>query len=370
MRIPCVKCASAAQEAALPSLKSANVLPKNLSGADRRTTKPHREGTDMPAILTHDFFGKDVYAELFETIGGSKDESDAFLLGNQGPDPLFYSFANPRLQAFGRLGSIMHAEKPSELLCGMKQATSLLPEEDLSIGRAYIAGFLCHYLLDSEVHPFVYACEYAVCDAGVEGLSREDSKEVHAVIESEIDEMVLFTKREETVATYVPHENVLHGSKRVLDVISRLYAYCAITVYGQAVPEGLFASSVRCFRLGQHVLDSPTGIKRALFGKVEELMRPHSFLRSMSHRPIASAECQFDNRDRLAWENPFTGEVRKASFWDLYDAALARALVLVPEIMETKFTLEDARKVTGEKNFSGEPTVATIVAVHDAPVAR
>lgn len=324
----------------------------------------------MPAILTHDFFGKDVYAELFEAIGGTKDESDAFLLGNQGPDPLFYSFANPRLQAFGRLGSIMHDEKPSELLHGMKQATSLLPEEDLSVARAYTAGFLCHYLLDSTVHPFVYACEYAACDAGVEGLSRDDGNEVHAVIESEIDEMVLFTKREETVATYIPHRNVLHGSKRVLDAISRLYVYCAITVYGQAVPEKLYSSAVRYFRLGQRVLDSPVGIKRALIGKAEELVRPHSFLRSMSHRAIASTECQFDNRDRHAWKNPFTGEVRKASFWDLYDEALARAMRHVPEILETKFSLEEAREVTGERNFSGEPTVATIVAVHDAPAAR
>ena len=43
----------------------------------------------MPAIITHDFFGRDVYDNLFKTIGGSRDEADAFLLGNQGPDPLF-----------------------------------------------------------------------------------------------------------------------------------------------------------------------------------------------------------------------------------------------------------------------------------------
>ena len=44
----------------------------------------------MPAILTHDFFGQDVYAAHSHVIGKSIDEKDAFLLGNQGPDPLFY----------------------------------------------------------------------------------------------------------------------------------------------------------------------------------------------------------------------------------------------------------------------------------------
>ena len=48
----------------------------------------------------------------------------------------------------------------------------------------YLLGFLCHYLLDSTVHPLVYANQYALCDAGIDGLSREDGSEVHAVIES------------------------------------------------------------------------------------------------------------------------------------------------------------------------------------------
>ena len=43
----------------------------------------------MPALITHDFFGRDVYDRLYTFIGGSRDEADAFLLGNQGPDPLF-----------------------------------------------------------------------------------------------------------------------------------------------------------------------------------------------------------------------------------------------------------------------------------------
>lgn len=324
----------------------------------------------MPAILTHDFFGKDVYAELYGAIGGTKDESDAFLLGNQGPDPLFYSFANPRLKAFVRLGSTMHSERPSELFGSMTQALALLPEEDLAIGRAYAAGFLCHYLLDSEAHPFVYARQYAVCDAGVEGLTRGNGSEVHAVIESELDEMVLFTKRGETVATYRPHRNILHASKRVLDVASRLHAYCAITVYGLSTPRGLFASSVRCFRAGQRFLDSPNGIKRALLGQAEELVRPYSFLRSMSHRPIESTTCQFDNRERLPWKDPFTGSVRNESFWEVYAQALERARVFVPVVLEGRLDLEAARAMTGERNFSGEPTVATVVAVHDVASSR
>lgn len=65
-------------------------------------------------------------------------------------------------------------------------------------GRAYALGFLGHYVLDSTMHPLVYFHEFQLCDAGEPGLSRADGNEVHAVIESEYDEMVLTVKRGET----------------------------------------------------------------------------------------------------------------------------------------------------------------------------
>ena len=80
----------------------------------------------MPSLITHDFFGRDVYDRLFGTIGGSRDEAEAFLLGNQGPDPLFYAVLSPRLRAHRRLGSTMHSKKPTELVKALKDALSIL----------------------------------------------------------------------------------------------------------------------------------------------------------------------------------------------------------------------------------------------------
>ena len=67
----------------------------------------------MPAILTHDFFGRDFYAANNALIGESPDARDAFLLGNQGPDPLFYLVAAPDMKAFTSLGSNMHHDRPT-----------------------------------------------------------------------------------------------------------------------------------------------------------------------------------------------------------------------------------------------------------------
>lgn len=324
----------------------------------------------MPSLITHDFFGRDVYDRLFGTIGGSRDEAEAFLLGNQGPDPLFYAVLSPRLRAHRRLGSTMHSKKPTELVKALKDALSILNGAELPIGRAYALGFLCHYALDSTAHPLVYFHEYRLCDAGEPGLSRADGSEVHSLIESELDELTLFTRRGQTVATFDPSAEILKASDFVLHVVSKLYVYLALTVYGEIVPERLFTIAVKDFRAAQRFFHSPSGRKRALVGRLEQLARPFSFYRSMSHRPVELVESAFDNRARDVWENPFTGETRTASFQDLYDEALEKAQASIASFDRDGFNLEAARAITHDLDFSGRPVVAVLVAVEDDAPAR
>ena len=317
----------------------------------------------MPAIITHDFFGRDVYDQLFATIGGSRDEADAFLLGNQGPDPLFYSMISPHLLPHNRLGSTMHAKKPAELIAALKDSLGVLDPDEQRIGRAYALGFLCHYTLDSAMHPFVYSQQYAICDAGEPGLTRDDGSEVHGVIEAEFDEIVLYAKRGESIETFNPSREVLRASRATLKAISKMYSYMALNVYGEIVPPSLFTIAVYDFRFVQRVFYSPSGVKREVLGRVERLARSHSFYQSMSHRPVESAECSFDNRERAPWTNPFTGDVRATSFWDIYEAALESAQANIAAFDAAGFGLEEARALTGERDFSGRPTQAQLISV-------
>ena len=117
----------------------------------------------------------------------------------------------------------MHNKKPSELLTALKNSLGILNSAEREVGRAYALGFLCHYTLDSTMHPFVYFHEYRLCDAGVPGLTRADGSEVHGTIESELDELVLFEKRGETIATFNPSAEILNASNFTLHVISKMY---------------------------------------------------------------------------------------------------------------------------------------------------
>lgn len=309
----------------------------------------------MPAIITHDLFGQAVYERAAATIGSSQEERFAFLLGNQGPDPLFYARANPSISSFSRFGSTMHSVNTNEMLVAFHDALATLSDEEKPVGRAYLLGFLCHYLLDSAVHPLVYANQYAICDAGVEGLTRADGNEVHAVIESEFDELMLFTRTGKTVATFKPYKEILQASDATLNTIGKLYSYMAVMAFGCSMQIDVFRKSIKAFRLVQSIFYSRTGMKRSLIARVEELARPYSFYRSMSHRALEATECDFDNHQANTWTNPFTGEASTATLEDLFDQAAARTNDAFALFDAPDFTAADAHAITHGLNFSGDP---------------
>lgn len=316
----------------------------------------------MPALITHDLFGQDLYREacsvtgpIASSVGLSNDERNAFLLGNQGPDPLFFAVLSPLLARFSKVGTLMHDAQPSELLAALRRAADILPPEERPIARAYLAGFIGHYALDSIAHPFIFAQEYAICDVGVPGLSRRDGSEVHAVIEGELDEMLLFTRTGQTVATFSPASEILRASRRVLFIVSKMYSYAVLVTYGNMVPPTLFIEGVRMYRIATWLFHSRTGTKREVISTIERFARPHSFYQAMSWRAVPLEESAFENRMHNEWENPFTHETSTASFGDLYEAALDKARKGIRAALGPIFDPQAAREITQGLNFSGKP---------------
>lgn len=313
----------------------------------------------MPAILTHDLFGQGVLEDVTSLLKvRSAAERDAFLLGNQGPDPLFYLVVDPLMHKWSPLGNALHDTSGATVLLALREAALRLEGRERSVARAYVAGFACHWLLDSTVHPFVYWWQNGLCSAGVPGLDESAAPRVHAEIERDLDEMVLFATTGRTVGRWRPHEHALAASRSTLAAIDKLYFYATLWIFERAIDPRTFSVSVREFRLVQRLFDSPSGKKRAVLGTVESLVTrsPFSLVRSMAHRPRACDTSDFDNRDHGAWENPFTHEASTASFWDLYDAARARVLPVLDELLAPEFDLEAARALTADLNFEGAPT--------------
>ena len=313
----------------------------------------------MPAILTHDLFGRGVLEDATALLNlRTTAERDAFLLGNQGPDPLFYLVVDPLMHKWSPLGNALHDAAPAEVLLAMREAALRLEGRERSVARAYVAGFACHWLLDSTMHPFVYWWQNGITSAGVPGLDESAGSRVHAEIERDFDEMALYALTGKTVERWRPHERVLQASRDVLAAIDKVYFYVALWIFGRAIDPRTFSTAVVEFRLVQRAFDSPSGRKRAALSAIERVATRGSFslVRSMSHRVRPEDTSDFDNREHLPWENPFTHEVTTTGFWDLFDAARARVLPTIDELFSDDFCLAAARELTHDLNFEGAPT--------------
>ena len=310
----------------------------------------------MPGIATHHVFGREAYPGIAGCVAESETSRQAFLLGNLGPDPFFYLAVAPAWQRFRRIGSRMHAENTSELLDAVHTHLVAAPDATDAM-RAYALGFCCHYLLDSTVHPLVYAQQYAICAFGVEGVGFEGPwlhRSVHATIETEIDEYVLTTHLATNPVAYRPHLQMLRCSDAALAEISCGMARALSQAFGLRVPQGIFASAVELNRIGQRLLDSKSGGLRARFDFFPPVGYAVSYARALSPAGAACTFTQLANDDHFPWSHPYiAGAVIDASFDELYAQTLQWAAAVLPAYGAADFGLDACRALTRGINFLG-----------------
>ena len=113
----------------------------------------------MPGFTTHYLFGINAYHHLRR--GPLREDISrfhgAYALGEQGPDPFFFS-PLALLRKAGSPANYMHNANLGKCLSAMIRRVGALPDGEKRRCRlAYTAGFLGHYLLDAALHPYVYA---------------------------------------------------------------------------------------------------------------------------------------------------------------------------------------------------------------------
>jgi hypothetical protein len=220
----------------------------------------------------------------------------------------------------------MHHKKVSETLESFRRLAFSNPEPQKSLLYAYLLGFICHFTLDSTMHPFVYAQQYALCDAGVKGLDRRDGSVVHGQIEADLDAMMLYQRNGAGIRKNDFTRDVLKAQESTLRLLDKAYRALGHEVYGIDIPADAFSRGVKDMRTTIRVLYSPRGIKRSALGIVERVFRRHSLVQALSLRMGVGETCDFDNNEHSEWTNPFTNVISSASFADLYTVALKAAV--------------------------------------------
>ena len=276
----------------------------------------------MADLVSHHLFGSGTRSVLPASAQRPVDKRPAcYYWGCQGPDPLFYRkiYLGSPLHS---LGNRMHSQHTGRLFAALARTVHLLSDEAGEMAAAYFYGFLCHYALDSTIHPYVYCREEEFCSEN----ARLNPSAVHSSIESDIDCLVYERAYHRPVTEFEPerHYTLAPEEKAVLSVV--LHAVL-LDVYGEDIPvrelrrsfdemlawECFLYSDSRAVYRGARTLETLAGRGALLTGhmKVEP---PAWDALNLSHRP---------------WHNPWTpGEERRDSVPELFALARIRAASL------------------------------------------
>lgn len=301
----------------------------------------------MPALITHHLFGEESIDRLPAGLISSEEERIAFILGNQGPDPYFFRFRTPRLKDCMHLAAVMHRSRMTRQFEAIRSGVSHLQKTDANLGRAFALGLLSHYVLDRNAHPFVYEQQFGILKAD-ESLAASSS-EVHAVIESELDVLMLSLKRDGATCADFPPAAEIVTTDRIDMVAGALMSFAAMSVYDLDIPVGEYGGAVADMQLLYRTIEPAGSRKIQALAALEGLVKDHSLLGSLAHRVCDEPSARTGNMGHLSWKNPFTETASCKSFPEVFDAALDDYARTAARFIEG----ENMADVTGHVNYSG-----------------
>ena len=279
----------------------------------------------MADFVSHYLFGE-LALEAFPAVvqRAAAARPAAFNWGLQGPDPLFY-----RGLAFGsplhKYGNKMHSECIDELFFAFSRAVNRMTGDNRAIAEAYFYGFLCHYALDSAIHPYVY-CRQQECLDTDPGLN---ASAVHCQIESDID-YALYDQEYHAPVTEFDPDKYYQLTNDELAVLAVLLHYLLKTVYAVDVPTADLRGAFREMLTVENFLYSDSRAAYRGIQKIEGLLGRGALL--TSHMKIEAPEWNALNLEHAPWHNLWRpDEERTESVPELMDAALQKAVHLAGE---------------------------------------
>lgn len=223
----------------------------------------------MPAIYAHNRFGakvsKQMEGELKEIV---RNHYTQFRIGLQGPD-LFFFYKPYSGNEIVKYGSGMHAVSARPFF---EHAVSIIREKGRSSREyAYLIGFICHYILDSECHPYV---SEMIEKTGVQHMEIEEEFEKKLLRMDEKDE---FKYRLDKL---VPTDDL------TAEVILPFYPEISLEVMKE---------TLKTMKLVKKIFRAPNAFKRKVLNLALKVSGMYKEYSGLVHQTIDNPKCRESN---------------------------------------------------------------------------
>ncbi|MBD5157546.1 MAG: zinc dependent phospholipase C family protein [Butyrivibrio sp.] len=259
----------------------------------------------MPGFVTHYVFGVNAYKKLSnpDIKGIIQKRHNAFSLGLQGPDIFFY-FMPSSLGFKPNIANIMHKKRTGEFFRSLIDGVSIFDrKKDYEIAYAYIQGFMGHYLLDTNMHPYVYS--------RVGTSVSKQTLGIHFGLETDIDREVLMHYKGMKQNDF-SHLSVISLNKHEKNIIARLLNSAILKTYGITITTTVIKASMVSFAIESVLLMDPNMKKHRFVSFIENHTVGYGLV-----SPLLINECRHSedpcNEAHNEWVNPWEPAMRGTS---------------------------------------------------------
>ena len=263
--------------------------------------------------------------DLMRSRNAEIDLKTAFL-GAQHSDPMNYVIFHKGYLRFRNYSSRLHDTATKQLHINLVQHVKQHPSRT---NYSFLFGFLAHYALDVNIHPYVYH-NVGVYDST--NTSTYPWRGLHLKFERSID-AVLFEREQAKPASNLRLTQYYFPSKRVPTDVQTLMKELFAKQFGVGDGDRVYGISVRhMYRTLKYLTTDRFGIKKAIYRVADRFFhKTNLFLEDLSfYNHIEPYD--FLNLEHRTWHHPVTNEASNKSVLELYQDALKFANQLLDQV--------------------------------------
>lgn len=307
----------------------------------------------MPASLTHHLFARTSIERIGPQLPFVRGNERVVGVGSQGPDPFyFYGFVPWKKRkdkdAVNAIGTLFHASDPVDTIPSLIEGLRLFDGEEKRIAASYLYGFLMHYVLDRQLHPYVFYHSGFDVEKGFAMPYSAD----HARFEACMDTAMM--AHFEVPFSELPPGPALELTFKQREVLDDLYADWK----DGTIPQNRFSQSLGDMKSVLTFLFGPLGGRRKLLKK---LAGERSMMFAMAHPPVIPKDEEYDylNESRRAWKDPATGLITHDTVLERFEIAQKEmtqiASLLLAGYEGKEVSKDEWNQVFRQIDFDGKP---------------
>ena len=317
----------------------------------------------MPDAWSHILCGTEIL-DLIEDDKYKKvimDNIKSFNLGAQGPDIfLYYPFWKQSKYKWVKYpGDLLHTEKTKEfILKGLNFLNENITREDkdFEIFYAYFIGYITHYSLDNNCHPFVYYF------AGVYDKNNPITKKYdvyHKKFEMIIDTIMVKKKLNKEAYRSSLHKELDVG-KGLPKIIATFYEKAFKEVYNIDITEEVVQRNYKYMKRIIQIFNGISTLAMAIGNINEAIIKKPVKYKYIIYPKRIDESIDYLNLEHKTWVHPCDDREKiTKSFLELYDESVVEGGKMVNEAIEflsRNIGYQDLESYIPNKSFiTGKP---------------